>query len=168
MLRYGGYYIVKSIHKSDSGRRARLGSTEAVGRLFELASLLAGTIDQGLAEGGLSRARAEVIWRLHQLGPVTQRELSEALRCTPRNVTGLVDALEAGGLVAREPHPTDRRATLVTLTGRGRGIAAEWQAGYRELAGRLFAEVDATEVAGFVATLDRVLDQLRDEDASSA
>jgi DNA-binding MarR family transcriptional regulator len=104
--------------------------------------------------------------RLHQTGPVTQRELSEALRCTPRNVTGLVDALEAAGLVAREPHPTDRRATLVTLTGRGRGTASEWQAGYQALAERLFAGVDATEVAGFVATLDRVLDRLRAKDPS--
>jgi DNA-binding MarR family transcriptional regulator len=166
MLRYGGYYIVKSIHNS-AGKRARHGSTEALGRLFELASLLAAPMDRRLAEVGLTRARAEVIWRLHQLGPVTQRELSEALHCTPRNVTGLVDALEAGGLVARGPHPTDRRATLVTLTGRGRRTASEWQAGYQQLAERLFAELDATEVAGFVATLDRVLERLRDEDPSS-
>jgi DNA-binding MarR family transcriptional regulator len=154
-----------SIHKSP--RRPRRGSTEALGRLFELASLLAGPMDRRLAEERLTRARTEVIWRLHQTGPVTQRELGEALRCTPRNVTGLVDALEAGGLVAPDPHPTDRRAAFVTLTERGRGTASEWQAGYQELAGRLFGGVDATEVAGFVATLDRVLERFRDEDPSS-
>ncbi|MEN3610618.1 MarR family transcriptional regulator [Plantactinospora sp. ZYX-F-223] len=43
-------------------------------------------------------------------------ELSQALKCTPRNVTGLVDALEAAGFVARSAHPTDRRATVVSLT----------------------------------------------------
>jgi DNA-binding MarR family transcriptional regulator len=167
MLRYGGYYIVKSIHKSQTKRPER-GSTEALGRLFELAALLAGAMDRGVEEGGLTRARAEVIWRLHHLGPATQRELSEALRCTPRNVTGLVDALEDADLVARKPHPTDRRATLVTLTGRGQRIASEWQAGYEELAERLFAGLEASDVAGFVATLDRVLDRLRDEDANSS
>jgi DNA-binding MarR family transcriptional regulator len=76
--------------------------------------------------------------------------------------------LESEELVTRRPHPTDRRATLVTLTRRGGRIASEWQAGYDELAKRLFAGVDATEVTGFVATLDRVLDRLRDEDANSS
>jgi DNA-binding MarR family transcriptional regulator len=158
---------MKAIHQLPGRRPGRGATTEALGRLFELATLLTGPMDRRLVAGGLTRARAEVIWRLHQLGPVTQRELSEALRCTPRNVTGLVDALEAGGLVAREPHPSDRRATLVTLTEQGRATASEWQAGYLEMAKRLFAGLDPTEVAVFIGTLDRVLDRLRDEDPSS-
>jgi DNA-binding MarR family transcriptional regulator len=158
---------MKAIHQLPGRRPGRRATTEALGRLFELGTLLTGPMDRRLAAGGLTRSRAEVIWRLHQLGPVTQRELSEALSCTPRNVTGLVDALEAGGLVAREPHPSDRRATLVTLTGPGHTTALEWQAGYLALAKRLFAGLDPTEVVGFVSTLDRVLDRLRDEDPSS-
>ena len=156
---------MKSIHE---GRPQQGGprSAEALARLFELASLLTGPADRRLAEEGLTRARAEVIWRLHALGPVTQRELSEALRCTPRNVTGLVDALEAAGLVSRGPHPTDRRATLVELTGQGRALASQWQADYLDFASRLFAGLDAGEVAGFVSALDRVLDRLRDEDTT--
>jgi DNA-binding MarR family transcriptional regulator len=154
---------VKSLHNLSTSTSP----TEVVGRLFELAALLTDAIDQGLAEEGLTRARAEVIWRLHPHEQLTQRQLSEALRCTPRNVTGLVDALEAGGLVARDPHPTDRRATLVTLTERGRRIASEWQAGYQELAERLFAGLHGAEGAGFVATLDRILERLRDQDPSS-
>jgi hypothetical protein len=43
--------------------------------------------------------------RLRGRSPMTQRQhvLSQALRCTPRNVTDLVDALEAAGLVVRGP-----------------------------------------------------------------
>ena len=52
-------------------------------------------------ERGLTRARAAVIWQLQERGPVTQRTLSQALRVSPRNVTGLLDALEAGGYVTR-------------------------------------------------------------------
>ena len=44
---------------------------------------------------------------------MTQRTLSQALRVSPRNVTGLLDALEAGGYVTRGRHPTDRRAQLM-------------------------------------------------------
>jgi DNA-binding MarR family transcriptional regulator len=47
---------------------------------------------------------------------MTQRQLSEALQCSPRNVTGLVDALGSDGLAERGAHPTDRRASLVALT----------------------------------------------------
>ena len=97
---------MKFTHKADS--RSARDAAQALGGLFEVAALLTGPMDEGIAAHGLSRARAEVIWRLHHLGPVTQRELSEALRCTPRNVTGLVDALEESGLVARAAHPTDR------------------------------------------------------------
>ena len=41
-----------------------------------------------------------------------------------RAITGLVDMLVGGGLVTRESHPTDRRATLVTLTARGKKLTA--------------------------------------------
>src|SRR5262249_35053270 len=75
---------------------------------------------------GLTPARAEVIWLLHHGGPRTQRQLSQALKCTPRNVTGLVDALEAAGFVARRAHPTDRRATVVCLTRRGKTLVTQW------------------------------------------
>lgn len=133
---------------------------EALERLFELGVLLTEGMDRGLAEQGLTRARAEVIWRLHRGGPATQRELSESLRCTPRNVTGLVDALEAAELVARRPHPTDRRATLVTLTEQGSRAAAAWETEYRKLAAALFGDLAPADLGSFLTTLERVLDRL--------
>jgi DNA-binding MarR family transcriptional regulator len=54
-------------------------------------------LEKGLVERGLTRARAAVIWWLHERGPVTQRTLSEALRVSPRNVTGLLDAWKPAG-----------------------------------------------------------------------
>ena len=52
-------------------------------------------------------------------GPARLRDLSGELGVIARNVTGLVDALQGDGLVERLPQPSDRRATLVRLTGRG-------------------------------------------------
>ena len=75
------------------------------------------------------------MWLLHQHGPSTQRELAEALGVSARNVTGLVDALVETGFVTRGPHPTDRRATLVSLTAHGAEVAD--RTGRR--AGRAFA-----------------------------
>jgi DNA-binding MarR family transcriptional regulator len=137
------------------------GAQVTLERLFELAVLLVDGMEGGLSAQGLTRARAELIWRLQRQGPMTQRELSQALQCTPRNVTGLVDALQADGLVTREPHPTDRRATLVHLTERGRAAAADWQSGYQALASLLFADLDAADLSRFAATIDLLLARLR-------
>jgi DNA-binding MarR family transcriptional regulator len=42
--------------------------------------------------------------------------ISQWLGVTPRAVTGMVDALEAQGLVERVPDPTDRRAVIARTT----------------------------------------------------
>lgn len=155
---------MKQLHNdvsAASGDAANVGV--ALERLFELAVVMGDVMDSGLSAPGLSRARAEVVWHLHHHGPATQRELSQALRCTPRNVTGLIDALEAADFVARGPHPTDRRATLVTLTDHGAATADAWSTGYRSAAGELFHDVPKADLAAFVATIDHVLRQLRQQ-----
>jgi len=47
-------------------------------------------------------------------------EIARWLGVTPRNVTGLVDGLEALGLAERLPDPTDRRAVIARLTPAGK------------------------------------------------
>ncbi|HET6212425.1 MAG TPA: MarR family transcriptional regulator [Micromonosporaceae bacterium] len=153
--------MVKSVHNEpNTNSRAEA----ALLRLFELAVVLGEYMERGLVQRKLTRARATVIWELHHRGAVTQRVLSEVLRVTPRNVTGLVDALEADGFVARTAHPTDRRATLVTLTVRGRRTATGLAADYRRGAEHLFGGLPAADLTGFLATTDAVLARLREAD----
>ena len=52
-------------------------------------------------------------------GRMSQNEIGENMNTTPASVTYLVDSLERDGLVARRPHPTDRRVTWVELTPEG-------------------------------------------------
>ncbi len=65
------------------------------------------------------------VWLLSRL---TQDEgvpigtLAETLQCHSSNVTGMVDRLEARGLVVRLPDATDRRVKLVALTPEGRAL----------------------------------------------
>jgi hypothetical protein len=79
----------------------------------------------------------------------------------PRNVTGLVDALEAAGLVARNRHPTDRRANVVNVTPHGKRTASAWQAEYRKLASLLFDDLAAADRAHLATALEPVLEMLR-------
>jgi DNA-binding MarR family transcriptional regulator len=157
---------VKHLHnRADSGDTSK--SAAILERLFQLGVVLTASMDAGLAERGFTRARAEVLWQLQREPKRTQRELSQLLRCTPRNVTDLVDALEASGLVVREPHPTDRRATLVTLTRRGKSEVMRMQAGSRALAGVLFADLSSTHLSTFETVLDLVLTRLGEAAARS-
>jgi DNA-binding MarR family transcriptional regulator len=87
--------------------------------LLQLALMLNHDLTQSLARDGLTMSRARVLWELRTHGPSVQRTLADALGVTARTMTGLIDGLVASGLVTREPHPTDRRATLVTFTPQG-------------------------------------------------
>jgi DNA-binding MarR family transcriptional regulator len=135
-------------------------SLMAFDRVFELTARLGDLMERDLGARGLNTSRAEVLFVLHERGPQVQRELSQALRCTPRYVTGLVDVLEAQGWVARSPHPTDRRATLVSLTERGTAAAARMHAERQASAAALFGDVAEDDLETFVAVLDRVLDRI--------
>ena len=134
----------------------------ALARTLELAVLVNEDMDRALATDGLTRARAHVLWELHSRGPVPQRVLADALAVSARNITGLVDALVATGFVTREPHPNDRRATLVTLTERGATTAAELARGQEELAKALFAGMPRDRFDAYVDGVGTVLSRFRE------
>ncbi len=57
---------------------------------------------------------------LVQKGRATPKELAEALSVTTGNITGLVDKLEAAGLVTRARSAEDRRVVHIELTAKAR------------------------------------------------
>ena len=54
---------------------------------------------------------------------MTMGELAHALGIDAPAATSVVDELEGQGLVERRPHPSDRRAKLVSVTPRGAAAA---------------------------------------------
>lgn len=132
----------------------------ALDLVLELTVLLGDDMRRGLGELGLTETKAHLVFAVQHAGPTTQRVLADALGVTPRTVTTLVDELGAAGVVAREPHPTDRRATLVTLTQDGAALGAGLVAGQGELAGRLFAGLDE-DLPAFTRVLGEVVARLR-------
>ncbi|MFJ9576918.1 MarR family winged helix-turn-helix transcriptional regulator [Streptomyces sp. NPDC101191] len=67
---------------------------------------------------GLTPTQAKLLAQLD--GPLPMRALATLLVCDASNVTGIVDRLEARGLVRREPAPHDRRVKNVVVTDDGR------------------------------------------------
>ena len=88
--------------------------------LLRTGNLLVGELTRRFRPYGLSHAGFNVLMILHLAGrPLSQREIGERWLVTRGAVTGLVDSLEAAGLVRRQPHPEDRRVSLVELTEKG-------------------------------------------------
>jgi len=56
---------------------------------------------------------------------ITSSELGKRTLLDSATLTGILDRLEASGIVERKQHPEDRRAILVGLTDKGKEIAAE-------------------------------------------
>jgi DNA-binding MarR family transcriptional regulator len=73
---------------------------------------------------GLSFARIRALRRIAKT-PMTMGELASALGIDAPYATLVVDELENQGLVERGPHPTDRRAKLVTSTARGAALGQQ-------------------------------------------
>lgn len=69
--------------------------------------------------GRLTFARSALLAALDTDSPQRMGELAHRLGVVPRTVTPMVDALEADGLLEREPDPDDRRATLLRITAAG-------------------------------------------------
>src|SRR6202171_5787795 len=72
-----------------------------------------------VAELDLAPMQAKALHELNVEPPISMRELAERLKSDPSNVTGLVDRLEARGLVERRPDATDRRIKGLALTPAG-------------------------------------------------
>ncbi|NEC09766.1 MarR family transcriptional regulator [Streptomyces sp. SID7909] len=80
--------------------------------------------DQAAATHSLTGAQARVLGLL-SVEPLPMRRIAQKLKCEPSNVTGIVDRLEARGLVERRPDPADRRVKLAAPTERGAATAAQ-------------------------------------------
>jgi DNA-binding MarR family transcriptional regulator len=77
------------------------------------------------AEHTFSLTQGAVLGRLDREGPQSTVELAGAERVRPQSMGQTLAELEAQGLVARHPHETDRRRTLIELTDQGRRVLAE-------------------------------------------
>jgi len=86
----------------------------------------------------------------------SQVELSRALIMHRSNITGLVDRLQARGLVERRERPGDRRAYRVVLTAAGGRLVREILPHYHAAAEHVWGNVPPSRVRQLAADLARV------------
>lgn len=86
--------------------------------------------EEAAGEHALTGAQARLL-SLLSLEPLPMRKLAQKLKCEPSNVTGIVDRLEARGLVERRPDPADRRVKVAAATDEGCRVARDLRDGLR-------------------------------------
>jgi DNA-binding MarR family transcriptional regulator len=77
-----------------------------------------------IAAFDLSLPQAHALQVLEPGRAVPMRDLAARLRCDASNITGIVDRLEARGLVERRPAPGDRRVKALVVTAKGAALRA--------------------------------------------
>lgn len=76
------------------------------------------------ADMSITLTLVATLMTLERLGEMSATELAACERIQPPSMTSILAKLEAGGLVTRSPHPSDRRQAVVAITDAGRDLIA--------------------------------------------
>jgi DNA-binding MarR family transcriptional regulator len=99
----------------------------AVTSVMRCQQILMSGLNELLRPFSLTFPRYEVLMLVYfsRQGALPLGKIGQRLQVHRTSVTGLVDRLEADGLLERAAHESDRRTTLAQITARGRRVAQE-------------------------------------------
>jgi DNA-binding MarR family transcriptional regulator len=113
VVQHESYHLYASLPESPSGRRA----LAAILRFREVESLRGRQATEELGLHGVDLLAVRYLLQAKRDGrSLRQSDLALMLDLSSAGVTKLVDRLTEAGWLAREAHPTDRRARLITAT----------------------------------------------------
>lgn len=130
--------------------------TELADLILRVARRLRRTTADELEGLPVNPHQARALRTITRLQPLRMADLAERLHVAPRSATDVVDALVAGGWVARDADPSDGRATLLSITPAGSGLNDEVDAARARAARAVLGGWDMerrAQVAGALASL---------------
>lgn len=90
-------------------------------------------------------------------GPVrTQATLADAINADKSRLIGVLDDLQARGLIERIPDPADRRARLLSITRAGHRLRETIQGEIQRNEERVLAKLSAADRAAFLKVLQHL------------
>jgi DNA-binding MarR family transcriptional regulator len=98
---------------------------------------------------------------------ITQQELARRASSDPSTIRAMLVLLEGRGLVARERHPDDNRARVVTLTTKGRRLFERLWKTSEPIRVRMLSGFSAEEAGLLVSCLLRLIDNMATATARS-
>jgi len=83
-------------------------------------------------------------------------DLAREMGTSMKNTLRLIGYMEKDGLLSRSPHETDRRATIVRITEKGRERLFAFLPGNYRFMNRVFARLDAAAQASLLVLLKKL------------
>jgi DNA-binding MarR family transcriptional regulator len=111
---------------------------------------------------GMDRASYLILRTLSEGGPASVNALAERLGVDGSTVTRQTAAMEARGLIEREPDRTDRRASIVTMTDAGRARMNQVRRLRQEQLSALFEAWGSDDLSDLGRILRRLNETLAD------
>jgi DNA-binding MarR family transcriptional regulator len=106
---------------------------------------------------GVRAGQQYILFTLWEEDCLAPGEVARRLDLSTPTVTRAATRMEAASLLARKPHPTDRRLVRLCLTPRGRSLQREIRSEMAELTERALGALTPRQRADFV----RYLNELR-------
>jgi DNA-binding MarR family transcriptional regulator len=135
--------------------------------IHDVSRLRRTVVDHALRPMGVTRSQWWVLANLsrHAGKGMMQTELARVMDVGKVTLGGLIDRLEANGLVRRQADPADRRAKRVVLTPRGSKLLAEIKDVASEVNARIMSGIPRNDVTRAETVLYRMKEQLIAMDA---
>ncbi|MBF6465775.1 MarR family transcriptional regulator [Nocardia beijingensis] len=125
--------------------------------LCRASSVIARAAEAHAQQQGLGVGQHLVLKMLADIGPCSQRVLSEELRIDRSVMVGIADDLEGSGYVRRERDPADRRAYAVTITEEGNRALSNAEQAVPAFLDRAFAALEPDERRQLTVLLGKLL-----------
>lgn len=109
-----------------------------------------------LAPYGLKPVDFSVMSTIGHNPGVTSRQLCAALNLLPPNLVGLIQSLEARGLIERKPHPHDGRAVGLHATSKGQALMVQAEQTATELETEKTAKLTPEERTTLLSLLQKI------------
>ncbi|MBR3988678.1 MAG: MarR family transcriptional regulator [Clostridia bacterium] len=93
--------------------------------------------------------------------PPTANDLAKVMGCTRQNVKEILTGLEKKGLIAFEPHKTDKRKRMVVVTQKAIEVSQKYAAKEDEFIWRLYEGVSDEEIVNTYLFLAKLEDNLK-------
>ena len=105
----------------------------------------------------LEGARGRIIFALWGKDGVPIKSLCEKTSLDKSTLTGIIDRLERDGYVERKASESDKRATLISLTGKEAGFSKRIQKVSNKMNGIFYKGFTDDEIIQFEGLLERIL-----------
>ncbi|RYZ43870.1 MAG: MarR family transcriptional regulator [Myxococcaceae bacterium] len=122
--------------------------------------LLMRHFEQRLRPLDFGMAYLPVVGALEEHGPQLQKQLAEHAHVEQPTMAALLTRMERDGLITREPHPGDKRASQISISEKARDRLPQAREQLAEVAAQATAGFSDRERATLLALLRRVVENL--------